>query len=61
MAVEKTLTVRESSFEKDPLKILTWNKKHSSKQVAPINYTLEKNFFAAIIFDGLWMVSLLTE
>ena len=61
MAVEKTLIVTKNLFEKDPLKIFTWNKKHSSKQVAPINYTLEKNFFAAIIFDGLWMVSLLTE
>ena len=61
MAVEKTLIVKKNSFEKDPLKSFTWNKKHSSKQVAPINYTLKKNCFAAVIFDGLWMVSLLIE
>ena len=61
MAIEKTLIVTKNLFEKDPLKIFTWNKKHSSKQVAPINYRLEKNFFAAVIFDGLWMVSLLIE
>ena len=32
---------------------MTWNKKHSSKQVASTTYTLEKNFFAATAFEDL--------
>ena len=31
--------------------------KHSSKQVVPITYTLEKRVFAAATFQGLWVVS----
>ena len=34
-------------------KIITWNKKHSSKQAGSVTYTLEKNFFAAAAFEGL--------
>ena len=39
----------------------TRNKKHSSKQVASITYTLEKNFFAAATFESLWVVSIRTD
>ena len=35
--------------------------KHSSKQAVPIIYTLEKKFFAAAAFEGLWVVSFQTE
>ena len=40
-------------YEKQWLLVLIWNKKHSSKQVVPITYTLEKKFFAAATFEGL--------
>ena len=31
----------------------TWNiKKHLSKKVAPVTYTLEKTFFAVATFEG---------
>ena len=33
--------------------VITWNKKHPSKQVAPITYTLEKKFFAVAAFECL--------
>ena len=33
--------------------VITWNKKHFSKQVVPIAYTLEKRIFAAATFEGL--------
>ena len=32
---------------------MAWNKKHSSKQVASMTYTLDKNIFAAATFEGL--------
>ena len=32
-------------------------KKHSSKQVVFITYTLEKLFLAVAIFEGLWVLS----
>ena len=35
---------------------MTWNKKHSSKQVASITYALDKNIFAAAAFEGLSVV-----
>ena len=40
---------------------ITWNKKHSSKRVLPITYTLEKMVFAAATFKGLWVVSFQTN
>ena len=49
MAVEKSLT-------NDKLLEKTWNRKHNSKLVASITYTLEKNFFAAATFEGLSVV-----
>ena len=38
--------------------VITWNKKHSSKQVASITYTLERTVFAAAAFEGLSVVSI---
>ena len=32
---------------------MTWNKKHSSKQVASITCTLEEKCFTAAAFEGL--------
>ena len=41
--------------------VITWNKRHSSKQVVSITYTLVKDFFADSTFKGLWDVSFHTE
>ena len=38
------------------LPVITWNKKHSSKQVLPKTYTMDKKSFAAATFEGLWFV-----
>ena len=35
---------------KNCLPVVTWNKKHLSKQIAPITYTHEKNLFAVANF-----------
>ena len=35
--------------------------KHSSKQVVPITYTLEKGVSAAATLEGLWVVSFQTN
>ena len=40
---------------------LSHNKTHSSKQVVPITYTMEKKVFAAATFKGLWFVSFQTK
>ena len=55
MAVEKKQTNRIpiNFCKKDCLPVITKNKKHSSKQVVPITYTLEKKIFAAVIFEHL--------
>ena len=37
-------------YKKQCCPVITENKKHSSKQVAPITYTLEKSFFAITSF-----------
>lgn len=39
--------------------LITWNKRHSWKQVVPTTNRLKK-FFAASIFKGLWVVSFQT-
>ena len=51
MTVEKNLTVI-NVYEKLCLPVITWNKKHLSKQVLPIRYALEKTFFAVATFEG---------
>ena len=43
------------------ISIIKWNKKHLSKQVVKINYTLEKMNFAVATFEGLGVVSFQTE
>ena len=50
MAVERNLRFIINFYKKHNLLIITWNEKYSSKQVAPISYTLEKNFLTAAIF-----------
>ena len=37
-------------LEKKRLPVITWNKKYSSKQVAPITHTLKEIFFGPIAF-----------
>ena len=46
---------------KSNLLFLTENEKHSSKQAAPITYTIEKIMFAAATFKGLWVVTFQTK
>ena len=40
---------------------MTWIKKHSSKQDTSASYTLEKTFFTAATFEGLWVVPIWVE
>ena len=49
---KKTLRV-SINFYKKCLPIITWNKKHLSKQIEPTMHTLQKTFFAVLIFEGL--------
>ena len=46
---------------KNNVNLLLHGKKHSSKQVVPKAYTLEKMFFATATFKGLSAFSFLTE
>ena len=50
MVVGKALRVTINFYEKI-LAVITWNKKHSSKQVKPIVFILEKKFFGAPTFE----------
>ena len=59
MAVEKKQGNNKLLLKIMPL--IKWNKKHSSKQVVPITYTLEKSFFATATFEGLYIVTFQTE
>ena len=43
------------------ISVIKWNKKHLSKQVIKINYTLDKMNFAVATFEGLGVVSFQTE
>ena len=43
------------------ISVIKWNKKHLSKQVVKINYTLDKMNFAVATFEGLGVVSFQTE
>ena len=52
MAVKKYQS-NNKLLEKKRLPVITWIKKHSSKQVASITYTVEKKNFAAATFKGL--------
>ena len=58
--VEKSFRVTRNLYKKcHP--VITWNKKHSSKQVLPVRYTLKKTIFEAAIFKGLRVISFQTE
>ena len=48
-------------YEEQCLPVIKQNKKHSSKQVLVITYTLEKRVFATATFKGFWVVSFQTE
>ena len=53
MAVAKNLGVTMDFYEKRYLPVITWNKKHFSKQVVPITCSLGKMFFEAAALEGL--------
>ena len=53
MTVKNNLTVRINLFEKQCHPVITWNKKHSLKQVISITYTLEKRVSSVATFEGL--------
>ena len=55
---EKNVRVKINYNEKKCLPVITYNKKHSSKQVLRITNTVEKSVFTAGTFKGLWFVSL---
>ena len=50
MAVTPNFLVKISWYKKECLPVITRNKKHSSKQVASMIYTLGKGFFATATF-----------
>ena len=60
--VEKNHSVGVNFYKKQE-KAITWNKKHSSKQVVSIREknTLEKKIFATATFDVLWVLSFKKE
>ena len=53
----ENLSVTINFYEKQWLLVFTKIKKHSSKQVVSITYTLEKRYLAAATFEGLWVLS----
>ena len=61
MAVGKNLRVATDFYKKICLLVIAWNKKHLSKQILSITYTLEIKFFAVASSGGLSVVSFQTE
>ena len=61
MSSQNNLKVTTDSYERKCLLVITKNKKHSSKQVVPITYTLEKRVFAVATFQSLWVVCFQTK
>ena len=53
MVVTSNFWVTISLYKKECLPVIAGNKKHSSKQVVSMMYTLGKDFFAAAAFQGL--------
>ena len=53
MAAKPNLCAVIDFCEKLCLPVITWNKKHSSKQVVSMIYGLRKDFFAAATLEGL--------
>ena len=49
---ERNFKVTINLYKRLCLPVITWNKKHISKQV-PVTYTLENKFFAVATFEGL--------
>ena len=49
----KSPQVINKLYEKQCLPLITWNKKHLSKQIVTIAYTLKKKFSAVATFEGL--------
>ena len=47
------LKVTTNVYKKQLLPVIKWNKKHLSKQVVSITYTMEENFYAAATFGIL--------
>ena len=54
MAVENNLRFTKNFYFKHCLPVIKSNKKHLSKHVATITYTLEKRFFAVAIFSKVF-------
>ena len=52
MAVTPNFWVTISLYKKEYLPVITWNKKHSSKQVVSMIFTLGKYFFATATSQG---------
>ena len=48
-------------YKKQCLPVITWNMKYSLKQISLRTCTLEKNFFPAANFEGLWVLSFQTS
>ena len=51
--LQKPLRLTINFYKKQGLPVITWKKKHSSKQAVSITYSLEKKVFAAAPFEGL--------
>ena len=48
MVVEKNLRIAINFYKKLRLPVVTWNRKHLSKQAEAISYALEKKSFAVV-------------
>ena len=52
MAIEKNLRITINFYiEKLCFRVITWNRKHLSKQLVPTTYILEKTYFAVASFE----------
>ena len=52
----RDLMVWINFYKEQCLPVTTWNKKHLSKQLVTIAYTLEKKVFAVANFEGLGVI-----
>ena len=53
MVVARNVWSTLNLYKKQCLQVITWNKKHLSKQVLSVVYKLGNDVFAAAIFKGL--------
>ena len=51
MALKENLRVMINFCKKLCLPVITWNKKHLSKEIVPITNTLDKTFFIVATFE----------